>query len=66
VQKRPLNLIQSNIGLLRVFEPIEYRDGTNWVDRNDCFINELVGLNQPPFVWPLAKNRGSVGAGATN
>jgi hypothetical protein len=22
----PLNLVQSNIGLLRVFEPIEYRD----------------------------------------
>jgi hypothetical protein len=25
-RKRPLNLVQSNIGLLRVFEPIEYRD----------------------------------------
>jgi hypothetical protein len=25
-RKHPLNLVQSNVGLLRVFEPIEYRD----------------------------------------
>jgi hypothetical protein len=25
-RKHPLNLVQSNVGLLRVFESIEYRD----------------------------------------
>jgi hypothetical protein len=25
-RKHPLNLVQSNIGLFRVFEPIEYRE----------------------------------------
>jgi hypothetical protein len=25
-RKHPLNLVQSNIGLLSIFEPIEYRD----------------------------------------
>jgi hypothetical protein len=34
------------------------------VEGNVCFINELEVLNQPPFVWPLATNRGIVGAGA--
>jgi hypothetical protein len=29
-RKHPLNLVQSYIGLLRVSEPIEYRDWEQW------------------------------------
>jgi hypothetical protein len=36
-RKPPLNLVQSNIGLLRVFEPIESIGiGNHWVEGNDC------------------------------
>jgi hypothetical protein len=49
-RKHPLNLVHSNIGLLRVFESIERGIGNNWVEGNDCFINEPKVLNQPPFV----------------
>jgi hypothetical protein len=67
-RKHPLKLVQSNIGLLRVFEPVEIGIGNNWMKENDCFTNELEVLNQSPFVWPLvdSKNRNIIGAGATN
>jgi hypothetical protein len=65
-RKHPLNLIQSNIGLLRVFEPIEYRDWDQLVEGNDCFFNKPEILNKPPFIWSFSdsKNRRIVGAGA--
>jgi hypothetical protein len=38
--------------------------GNNLVKGNDCLINELEVLNQPPFIWPLtdSKNRSVIGA----
>jgi hypothetical protein len=51
---------------LRVFEPIEYRTGNDWVEGNGFFINEPEVLNQAPFIWPYgdSKNRRIVGPGA--
>jgi hypothetical protein len=67
-RKDPLNLVQSNIGLLKVFETIEYRDLEQLGGGNHCFINEKEILVQSPFIWPLldSKNRSIIGAGATN
>jgi hypothetical protein len=42
------------------------RIGNNWVEGNDCFINELEVLNQPLFVWSLASNRRIIEARTTN